>query len=77
MKQTIFNLVLFIVGITAAVLFFNNTKDKAIDIDAEMAKHVGDTIIIEGDTSVIVDYSLLNDTYTLYNGKVINKSLVK
>jgi len=38
---------------------------------------IGEVYVLEDDTLTIVDYSSFNETYTLSNGIVINKSLVE
>jgi len=43
----------------------------------EMKSHIGDTTIIKEDTLIIIDYSIIDDTYTLSNGIKINKSFIK
>jgi len=42
-----------------------------------MQEHLGETVIIDGDTSTVVDYSTWSNTYTLGNGKTISEELIK
>ena len=40
-------------------------------------KHIGETYVLEGDTLKVIDYSVINGTYTLSNGVEINKVLIE
>jgi hypothetical protein len=42
-----------------------------------MESHVGDTIIMRKDTLIVVDFSTINDTYTLDNGMTINRKIIE
>jgi len=48
-------------------------------IDEEKDKYkskIGDTYVLDGDTTTVVDYSTIMETFTLSNGKKINSSLL-
>jgi hypothetical protein len=42
----------------------------------KMKENVGQKVIIKNDTLMIIDYSLLNDNYTLEDGRTISSDLV-
>ena len=72
MKQAIAlitGLAFFAYGI---VIYFAMVVDKEIDV---IKSKVGNQVIIGRDTSIITDYSLLLDNYTLSNGTKISTEL--
>ncbi len=72
-----------ILVILAVILFSGcigdlNKLDKIIDsADLAMRQHLGDTVIILKDTSIIIDYSIFDENYTLSNGTTIHELLVE
>ena len=42
----------------------------------KMKENVGKKVIIKNDTLMIIDYSLINDNYTLEDGRIISSDLV-
>ena len=55
-----------------SIRYVSNTI--ADDIE-DVAEHVGDTVIYGGDTTIIIDYSILSGTYTLQTGSVVSTKL--
>lgn len=41
----------------------------------DISEHVGDTVVFNGDSTIIIDYSLLNETYTLQDGTEVSIKL--
>jgi hypothetical protein len=56
------------IGIFTMYLIGNRINKK----EAEIKKHLGETIVINKDTLLITDYSFLNSTYKLSNGSEIS-----
>jgi len=46
------------------------------DRNSEQKSHIGEVYILEGDSLIITNWSLLDETYTLSNGVTIHKSLI-
>jgi len=68
---------LFFVGVI--ILFFYLLKDCSDNMFDEIDNFqgvVGDTIIFQNDTLMIIDCSILNNSYTLEDGRTINSELV-
>ena len=68
---------LFFIGIV--YLFFYLLGDCSSDLISEIDKFqeaVGDTVVLQGDTLMIIDCSILNDSYTLEDGRTISYELV-
>ncbi len=57
-------------GLSEAV----GTMDKR---DKEMKSHVGETVIIDKDTLTIVDYSFMDNNYTLGNGLKVSEAFLQ
>lgn len=52
--------------------------DKGLSNEQDKYKpYVGETVIIGKDTSQIIDYSTLNENFTLSNGKKVSYEFVK
>lgn len=68
---------LVLVGlIIAAVLFFTGLY-YLFQWEREISAHVGQSVVIGKDSAVIVDYSLLNETFTLSTGKKVSIYILK
>lgn len=77
MKSQIVATLLLMLSMTIVVYFLvTSLGDLALKED-ELRKHVGEEVIIQGDTLVITSYSLLNNEYTLSNGIVISAYFLK
>jgi len=57
--------------------FISDLSSSISSIKSDYEQNIGKEFILKGDTLTIVDYSSLNETYTLSNGVVISKSIVK
>lgn len=81
MKTRISVVVLFIIIIVVMVVIINRCSRDIGNIiskhDNEMKSHVGDTVIIQKDTLIIVNYSIWSEDYTLNNGVKIDKEYIK
>lgn len=62
---------------TIAVYFLVTSLSDLELKEQELKKHVGEEVIIQGDTLVITSYSLWNNEYTLSNGTVISTDFIK
>jgi hypothetical protein len=58
--------------ITVSLIISNTTHE----VQSEYGSNIGNKYVLFGDTLVIVDYSILESTYTLSNGVKISKELV-
>jgi hypothetical protein len=52
-------------------------KDKVNARVIELERKLGDEIVLGKDTLIIIDYSIMTNTYTLSNGYKINKSVLE
>ncbi len=73
-------IIIGVVAIVAVILLFSFFITLIIGgIDKEKNKYeskVGSTFILEGDTTTIVDYSSVMETFTLSNGKKVGAALI-
>lgn len=51
--------------------------DAITSIDNEAKTKIGQQVILNKDTLIIIDYSLWDNTYTLENGIVISQEFIK
>ena len=73
-------IILGIIVLTIVITFvmLSHSLTNAItDLVAEVEVNVGESLILNNDTLIIVDYSLLNNTYKLDNGVDINFELAE
>lgn len=82
MKKTIIGsaiVFIFLVVLSAYLIFSSVDEIKSEYSKAEnsIKKEVGKKVILEKDTLTIIDYSILNDTYTLSNGVKVSFELVE
>lgn len=77
MKSQIVNTLLFMFCLTIAVYFLVTSLGNLALKEDELRKHVGEEVIIQGDTLIITNYSLRNNEYTLNNGTVISADFIK
>jgi hypothetical protein len=80
-KITIGAVIAFIIvvyGLTKMVTApFKSFAKNYIEQEDLMESHVGDTIIMRKDTLIVVDFSVISDTYTLDNGMTINRKIIE
>lgn len=73
--------VLFVLLLISIIAYHYQHGESVFDTyrktEANMKAEIGTRILYTKDTLFIVDYSMLNDTYTLSNGIKINKELLK
>jgi len=70
-KASIVFFILVVLCIGSWWVFFNNIS-AAYEADKQkMSIALGEQVILDGDTLSIVDYSVMDATYTLSNGKTI------
>ena len=55
----------------------NKAKDKVEKVENRMELYLGETISVKGVEYEIVDYSVMDETYTLDNGTEVNFKLVE
>ncbi len=78
MKTTILFIILATVFLGSIFLLANSIANNAEEkIKKFEEKYMGKKILIDKDTLMIIDYSLLNSTYRLSNGKDYNNTLVE
>lgn len=76
MRYFITDLIIFLVLIASIVLISKHFVNKLDKVEQLYKDKMGKTIILEGDTLTIIDYSMLNETLTLSNGKKLDVEIV-
>jgi ABC-type transport system involved in multi-copper enzyme maturation permease subunit len=66
-------MILFVFAFIFILQFLFNGIDKEKD---KYKSKIGVTYVLDGDTTTVVDYSTIMETFTLSNGKKINSSLL-
>jgi len=61
---------------TGAITLGVSAVEEAGDVKGEFESYIGEPFVLNGDTSVIVDYSVLNGVFVLSNGTKVHKKLV-
>lgn len=74
---TLMGLIFACLFIMALVHLLNKGYDTVNDTITDTEEHLGKDIIIEDDTLMIMDYSIINDNYTLEDGRKISIPLAK
>jgi hypothetical protein len=59
------------------IVFFNQAKEAAYKMESTLEKHLGEEIIIQGDTLEVVDYSIFNEKLKLSNGTTMHYKMIK
>jgi len=78
MKQLITGVIAFIsVTFIIGIWLADNVNNEIKELEETYKVNLGKKILIDKDSLTIIDYSTFNESYTLSNGKSINKSLVK
>ena len=67
---------LLIVVVLAWSLLMDKASDSIGSEIDKMKENVGQKVIMQNDTLMIIDYSILNDNYTLEDGRTISSDLV-
>lgn len=70
-------MVVFIGGVGGLILLWNEIYSSVKKEDAKYKNELGKRVVIDGDTSTIIDYSKLNETLHLSNGKDVSIDIVK
>lgn len=71
-------IILIFIFLFAVWAWFTGTTLNSLDANIEdMKSKIGTEFVLEGDTLLIIDYSTLNDNYTLSNGTKVSKELIK
>lgn len=74
--------ILYLLALVASVCFFiygvfKMGSDLSDDHEKKYTNMVGKRVLIDKDSVMIVDYSILHETYTLSNGKTVSINLIK
>lgn len=82
MNKTIFKMVLTTIIILGTIFYLISRKGadvtiKLENLEEEMSSNVGESLVIDGDTLTIVNYSIVSNSYTLSNGVEIDKSFLE
>lgn len=73
MKNFIIINTIFFILIVIALYCINTNLTKT---ENKYKSKIGQKLILEKDTLIIIDYSLLRSTFTLSNNKEVNKKLI-
>lgn len=65
-----------IIGIILILMIFNSVTKTSDSLKKEYEPEIGKQFILDKDTLTIVDYSTLEESFILSNGKKVNKSLI-
>ncbi len=77
MKKMLLLLVLMLGALAFSVRWFTTSVSSEIDeVQNKYKQRIGTKYVLEKDTLTVVDYSLISETFTLSNGKVVNASLI-
>jgi len=77
MKTPLIGILFFFLFCSIFALMVTLIFSKIEEQETEMKSHVGEEIIIQNDTLIILSYSLLNEEYSLSNGATISAELIK
>lgn len=71
--MTNFKLPVLVLILACCIVIFITVTVKPITNEVQNCyNHIGDTLILNNDTSIIVDYSFFNNSYILYNRQTVN-----
>lgn len=80
MKSNIKYALSFVLCIMSIVFCVHYLSDKIVEgfntEASEYEEHIGETCTINKDTLIIVDYSLLKESFTLSDGREVNRKLI-
>ena len=79
-KIAVITLVAILIVIFMSLLIGNILNSTRQELEKEVIKiesNLGKKLFIDGDSLTIIDYSLLNETYNLSNGKSVSFKLVE
>lgn len=71
-----FTTLLFIITVVIGICAIYRCLDESIKYEQEIRGYVGSQVAIQGDTLLVVSYSLLKGTYTLSNGVEVSQEIV-
>ena len=75
-KSFLVSFALLIVVVVAWSLLMDTASNSIGGEIDKMKENVGQKVILKNDTLMIIDYSLLNDNYTLEDGRTISSSFL-
>lgn len=75
-KIAIAGIVLCIIFICCILYLFNQAHSELNSTDAKYKKAIGEKFVLDKDTLLIIDYSILSSNFTLANGKTVSSELV-
>lgn len=70
-------LLAFLLTFILLTYLLNNNINKLIKIENEYKKQIGKTYVLDKDTLIIVDYSILDENFTLSDGRKVNYILIE
>lgn len=77
MNKMIIWTVVLVTLFLSCILLLTNLVMRGINEDKNKYKvEIGQKIILEKDTLIVIDYSSTMETFTLSNGKIVNASIV-
>lgn len=74
---TFLTIVLYGIYMLLAVSAFNIVSDEIDETKVGYEEYLGKKIVLAGDTLMLMDYSIIDETYRLNNGKSVNATLAK
>lgn len=76
-KKLLLGVVLMLIAALVFINIISKTINELESYELSIKEKVGTKCYFDGDSILIIDYSLLNETYTLSNGIKVNINLVK
>ena len=82
MKRRLLTIVAILIFLTIIITILivgiaNNISNEINKEKGKYEQYIGDKFIIDNDTLLIIDYSMINETFTLSNGKKVSYSLIE
>lgn len=68
---------LFFIAFASCIIYLLHSATSELNVtDTKYKKEIGEKFILEKDTLLITDYSILKSTFTLSNGKEVSSEIV-
>lgn len=75
-KAWMWEVIIMVACVIVLFLCINGIFQSIDRAESKLKQHLGEKIVIQGDTLVIVDYSTLSETLTLSNGTIISTDIM-